>query len=212
MANSNRDNGGDPTSVGDVVAAACKVAKIDTINGLPAMPVSGDVGNGFLCVPASVDDLAWITVVPAAARPFIVSAALRAAMQRGQAALKAFDKKNKDAADSERMAKAQTAFAASLAGTDAPAWQESSVIVDEAVRRFKGELQPKVAAGRPGQVTDDAFMDAVLADIKKNRIDAYNTKVQALMNVVGTERTYAVSRKGQVDAPSIDTSALDFGV
>lgn len=210
MANSNRENAGETQSVGDVVAAACKVAKIDTINGLPAMPVSGDVGNGFLCVPASVDDLAWVTGVPDAARPFILSAALRAAMQRGQAALKAFDKKNKDAADSVRIEKAQTAFTASLAGTDAPAWQESSVILDEALRRFKGELQPKVAAGRPGQVTDDAFMDAVLADIKKNRADAYNAKVEALSNAVRSERIYSVSRKGQTDAPSIDTSALEL--
>jgi len=199
------------SSLASIIAAACNAAKVETINGLPAMPVSGDVGVGFFCVPDSVDDLAFLQNVNEKARGFTLVAVLRAAMQKAQGKLKAFDKKNKDASTEARLQVAQSTFAGAINGSADMDFQESGAITGEALRMFKAELQPQVAANRPAPlVTDDAFMDTVLADIAKNRKADYDAKVASLVAKVSEARTYVVSRKGEKEVASVNTSALTF--
>jgi hypothetical protein len=191
--------------IAKIVADVCAVAKIDTINDLPAMPVSGDVGNGYFCVPASVDDLSWLSHVPAAGRANVLSFALRGAMQKAQAALKAFDKKHKDATDGDRMNAAQTAFAGALNGAVESSFNDSSLIRSEAVRLFT-DTKVKPYAVSKGLPTDADALAKVRESIEKSNGATYKASIDTLISAVRESRTYAVSRKTSVDGVAIDTS------
>lgn len=200
------------SNLASIVAAAAKDAKIEMIGNLPTMPVSGDVGLGFFCVPGAINDLHFLTEVPDKARGFILQTVLRGAMQRAQAGLKAFDAKNKDATVEQRRDAAQKAFADALNGSADYQFNESNTLHNEALRLFKSELLPQVAASRPAPlVTDDAFMtDVVLPDLEKNRKDAYDAKVNALKASIAESRTYTPSRKGKTEGVSVNTATLNF--
>jgi hypothetical protein len=191
--------------IAKIVADVCAVAKIDTINDLPAMPVSGDVGNGYFCVPASVDDLSWLSHVPAAGRANVLSFALRGAMQKAQAALKAYDKKHKDASDNDRMNAAQTAFAGALNGAVESSFNDSSLIRSEAVRLFT-DTKVKPYAVSKGLPTDADALAKVRESIEKSNGATYKASIDTLIAGVRESRTYAVSRKTSVDGVAIDTS------
>jgi hypothetical protein len=193
------------SNIAKIVLDTCIVAKIDTINDLPAMPVSGDVGNGYFCIPASVDDLAWLSHVPTTGRANVLSFALRGAMQKAQAALKAYDKKNKDAKDADRMNAAQTAFAGALNGAVESSFNDSSLIRSEAVRVFM-DTKVKPYAESKGLPTDVDALNKVRESIEKSNAANYKTSIDTLIASVRESRTYAVSRKTSVDGVAIDTS------
>lgn len=195
--------------IAKIVTDVCGIAKIDTINDLPAIAVSGDVGSGFFCVPSSVDDLAWLSHVPVAGRANVLTGALRAAMQKAQAALKAYDKKNKDASDSDRLNAAQTAFAGFLNGSVASTFNDSSMIKAEAERQFVA-AKVKPWAESKGKPTDSDSLEVYRAAIEKDNAASYKTAMDSLIASVTESRTYAVSRKNSVDGAKVETSDFAF--
>lgn len=193
-----------------LIADVCATAKIDMINDLPAIPVSGDVGNGYFCVPASHDDLKFLADVPVAGRANVLSFVLRGAMQKAQAALKAYDKKNKDADDTARLNAAQTAFAGALNGAVASQYNDGSMIKTEATRQF---ITAKVLpwATSKGKPTDTDSLEVYRAAIEKDNAAAYKTAMDSLTDSVKETRTYAVNRKGTTAAgEKIETADFAF--
>jgi hypothetical protein len=127
------------------------------------------------------------------------------AMQKAQAALKAYDKKNKDAKDADRMNAAQTAFAGALNGAVESSFNDSSLIRSEAVRVFM-DTKVKPYAESKGLPTDVDALNKVRESIEKSNAANYKTSIDTLIASVRESRTYAVSRKTSVDGVAIDTS------
>jgi hypothetical protein len=197
-------------AIAKIVYDTCVTAKLDMINGLPAVAVSGDVGCGFFCVPASVDDLGWLQHVAAAARPNALCAVLRYAMQKAQAALKAYDKKNKEAKDNDRLNVAQTAFAGALNGAVASTFNDGSMILSEVKRQFC-ETKVKAWATSKGKNTDPESLEVYRAAIEKDNAANYKAAIDALTATVVDARTYAVARKGtDASGEKIETSDFAF--
>jgi hypothetical protein len=195
------------SNLAKIVHDACVAAKIDMIGGLPAWPVAGDVGLGFICTPASLDDLAWLAHVAEPVRPTVLSFFGRGSMQKAQNTLKSFDKENTSASDSERQNAAQTAFAGTFNGATESKFNDSSTIRDEAVRQFTA-TKVKAYAEQKGMQTDAETLDKIRKDIEKKPATAagYKASITALMSAVSESRTYVVSRKNAVDGVAIDTS------
>jgi hypothetical protein len=195
------------SNLAKIVADTCAAAKIDMIGGLPAWPVAGDVGVGFICTPASLDDLAWLAHVAEPVRPSALSFFGRGSMQKAQNSLKAYDKKNKSANDNARQNEAQTAFAGTFNGATESKFNDSSTIRDEAVRQFVS-TKVKAYAASKGMDTDEKTLETLRKDIetKPKTAEAYKASIAALVDSVSQARTYVVSRKNAVDGVEIDTS------
>ena len=199
------------------LAAVYANAKCDVINGLPAVVVSGDIGRGLICTPASLADIHYIVdAVPAKARAQTLMAVLRAAMQKGQAAVKSYDKKNKlteaNVADhkAKRLEAAQTAFAGAINGSVESTFNDGSAVLDEAKRQF---IATKVLpyAKQAGKDTSAENLEVLRADIEKNHGESYAKAIKALCESIAADRTVFVARKGAgTDGEKPDTGDFKF--
>lgn len=197
-------------NIDKIIADVCTIAKIGTIDSLPTWPVSGDVGeHGYLVTPASHEDLAFLAhVAPAARAPVLVNHG-RGAMQKAQAALKAFDKKNANATDEQRMAVAQKAFAEAFNGSAETSYQDGNAMQTEANRIIiDSQVKPWLAG--QGKPTDNAdVLEAARASLEKSMGDGYREMNEWALAKVAAARTYVVQRKG-TEVTKVDVSGFKF--
>lgn len=198
-----------------IVADTAATAKVDLIGDVPCIAVSGDVGCGFFCTPASIDDLAWLGHAAPASRAGLLLGAMRMAMQKAQGALKAHDKKNKITNDNaaektaERLAVAQKTFAGALNGTLETSYQDGSMVVKEAERQFiESKVRPWAVS--KGKNTDPDSLDNFRKAIAASNESSYKKAIEELTAKIVESRTYEVSRKGGSTVSKDETGDFSF--
>lgn len=208
-------------NVAEIIRDACVAANIEMIDGLPAMPVSGDVGDvGHFCSP-KLEQLGFLAHVAPAARGTVLSLLMRGVMQAGQNGLKSWEKKNKDASVGDHGAAAQAAFASVLDGTvsdddddeDGDGKKRGTrrvTLAGEARKNFVA-VKCHAYAVKKGLSTSDASLEEIRADIETNQSAAYKKAIDAEIANIATARTYKIARKGKATAKaSVDTGDFEF--
>lgn len=197
-------------NVAKIVADIVNIAKLGTINDMPVTGVSGDTGNGILCIPGALADISALEHAPVKARALWWSYISAGAMRKAQAALKAYDKKNPTASDDDRRVVAQDAFAAAINGDGEFTFQEGNVVASELQRRFI-ENVAKPNALKKGMATDDATLESFAADIRNDHAEASAKADARHAAAIGVDRIYVVDRKGKAKVSKANTEGLDFG-
>jgi len=184
-----------------IIGETATAAKVERIGNLPCIAVSGDVGCGFFCVPAKLEDLAWLEHAESKARAGLLLGAMRMAMQKAQGALKAYDKKNKITNETAsnhtaaRLKVAQDTFAGALNGSLEASYQDGGMVSKEAERQF---IATKVLpwAVSKGKATDTDSLENFRKAIAASNEAEYKKAIESLTGEIVKARTYEVSRKG----------------